>query len=94
MEHYGQRWRMDCSPRGHGELGLGSIDSEAVEQARAAGTYQIVLAAAPRRVGGVPGMVPAACAIGVSNLSAARAIAGPIVASVVLVIGVGASIRL
>ena len=73
---------------------VGLIDSEAVEEARAARAHQIVLTAAPRSVGGIPGMVPAACAIGVSDLSAARAIAGPVVAGVVLVVSVSAAVSL
>src|SRR5216683_6735003 len=82
------------SSRDHGEPLRGSIDSEAVEQARAARAHKIVLAAALTCMGRIPGPVAGADAVGMSNLSAAWAVARPVIAGVVLGVGIGLSVRL
>jgi len=71
-----------------------SINREAVEQARPSRAHQIILTAAFGRMRGVPGSVPAPDAVGMPNLSAACAVAGPIVASMVLAVSIGSAIRL
>jgi hypothetical protein len=71
-----------------------SINRKAIEQARPSRAHQIILAAAFGRMRRVPGTVPAANAVGMPNLSAACAVAGPIIASMVLAVGIGSTIRL
>jgi len=71
-----------------------SIDGEAVEQTRAAGAYQIVLAAALRGMRGIPGCVSASDAVGMSNLSRALPAAGPVIARVILTVRIGSPVRL
>src|SRR3990167_2309926 len=74
-------------------LVLGLFHRETVEQPDAAPTDEIPLTAARRGVGGVPRLVPVAHAIGVADLRGAGAVARPVVARMVRLVGKGASIR-
>ena len=60
---------------------------EAVEQARAAGAHQVRLAAAARRMRGVPRNIAAARAVVMTHLRAALAFARPVLARVISAIG-------
>lgn len=73
---------------------LVSIDGEAIEQARAAGADQIVLAAAAAWVRRIPRSIVGAVSIGMPELRRAGGFTRPIVAGVIHAIGVSASIRL
>ena len=71
-----------------------SVDREAVDQARAAGGHQILLAAPAAGVRGVPRRVAAAGAVVVAELRRPRRAARPVAAGVVGAVGVGAAVSL
>src|SRR5690349_5264108 len=72
-----------------------SIRREAVEQARAAGSHQVLLPAAPARVRRVPRDAVAAGAVEVADLGRAlRGAACVVLAGVVRCVGEGAAVRL
>src|SRR3990170_1598665 len=82
------------SPSGGPSRSCGSVNGEAVDQARAAGAYQSRLAAARAGVRRVPGVIAAAAAIGVAELHghALNVVAAGVVrAGVVRSVGVGAA---
>jgi hypothetical protein len=76
----------------HSSLNL-YLDCEAVEESRAAGCDQVVLAAAFARVRRVPRAVAAALLVAVSELRRTGAVARPVVAGVIGGVGVGAAVR-
>src|SRR6476619_4648522 len=67
---------------------------EAVEQSRAAGADQRLLAAALAGVHGVPGRAGTAGAVVVSELGGAGVLARPVVAGVIRRVGEGAAVEL
>jgi len=60
-----------------------SVDGEAVEQSGATGANQIVLAAAPARVRGVPRLVVGAAAVEMTELRGAHSVARPVAAGMI-----------
>jgi hypothetical protein len=60
-----------------------SVDCEAVEQSGAARANQIVLAAAPARVRGVPGLIVGAAAVEMTELRGACCFARPVAAGMI-----------
>src|SRR4051812_3973995 len=70
------------------------VGGEAVEQPGTTGRHQVLLAAAAARMRRVPRRVAAALFVGVAKLRGPGAVARPVVAGVVLAVGVGASVGL